>query len=321
MDAPERFAPAWWLPGGHLQTLWSALSRRPAPLAARRERVDLPDGDFIDADWLGESGPIVIILHGLGGSIDSHYARGLLRAVAARGWRGVVMHFRGCSGEPNRLPRGYHAGDTGDFDAFVRLLRAREPHTPLAAAGYSLGGNVLLKWLGEQGEAAPLRAAAAVSVPFDLAAATARLMRGFSRVYERRLLRCLQVSLARKRALMDLPWDAAAIAAIGSLREFDERVTAPLHGFRDADDYYSRATCRPYLSRIHAPTLIVHASDDPFMPSDVVPHAHELASSISLDLFASGGHVGFVGGAPWSPRYWLESRIPEYLATKLDTAP
>ncbi len=303
-----------------MQTLWPALLRRAAAPVARRERVTLPDGDFIDADWVGETGPIVIVLHGLGGSSDSHYVRGLLRAIAARGWRGVVMHFRGCSGEPNRLPRGYHAGDTGDLESFVRVLRLREPHTLLAAVGYSLGGNVLLKWLGEQGAAAPVRAAVAVSVPFDLAAATARLMQGFSRVYERRLLRCLQVALTQKRAMMGLPWDAAAIAAISTLREFDERITAPLHGFNDADDYYTRASCRPYLPRIHAPTLIVHASDDPFMPSSVVPRADELGARITLEHFASGGHVGFVGGAPWSPRYWLEPRISEYLAEKLDAA-
>ncbi len=316
MTSPP-FKPAWWLPGGHVQTLWPALLRRAVSPVTRRERVELPDGDFIDVDWTGESGPIVIVLHGLGGSMDSHYARGILRAVATRGWRGALMHFRGCSGEPNRLLRGYHAGDIGDLDSFVALLREREPRAPLAAVGYSLGGNVLLKWLGERGGDSPLAAAVAVSVPFDLGAATARMQQGFSRIYDRRLLRCLQDALARKRAVMDLPWNAAAVAAISNLREFDERITAPLHGFRDADDYYARASCRPYLPRIATPTLIVHAVDDPFMPPSVVPLPHALSTTTRLELSPSGGHVGFVSGTPWAPHYWLETRIPGYLATKL----
>lgn len=312
---PGAFRPAWWLPGGHLQTLWPALLLRPIPpTAARRERLELPDGDFIDVDWVGKQGPIVVVLHGLGGSSDSHYARGILRAVALRGWRGALMHFRGCSGEPNRLPRSYHAGDTGDLDMFIASLREREPHTPLAAAGYSLGGSVLLKWLGEQGANAPVKAAVAVSVPYDLADAATRLRRGFSRVYERRLLRCLQQSFAQKCARLPLPWDGRDIASIKSLREFDERVTAPLHGFRDADDYYTRAACRPYLAGIAAPTLLIHAADDPFMSPGVVPGAKELSGSTLLELSPHGGHVGFVSGAPWAPQCWLETRIPAFFA-------
>lgn len=310
------FRPAWWLRGGHAQTVWPNLLRRRVPVAVRRERVVLPDGDFVDIDWAGGRGPVVIVLHGLAGSSESHYAGGLLRAVAARGWRGALMHFRGCSGEPNRLTRSYHAGDTGDLHHVVELLRRREPDTPLAVVGYSLGGNVLLKWLGEQGAAAPVHAAVAVSVPFDLAAATARLMQGFSRIYERRLLRCLQLTLARKCAVVPLPWDAAALAALPSLRAFDEQVTAPLHGFRDADDYYARASCRAYLPRIAVPTLIVHACDDPFLPPAAIPRADALAAQVTLELSASGGHVGFVGGPPHAPRYWLEERIPDYLGAR-----
>lgn len=320
MIVPSRFQPAWWLRGGHAQTIWPTLLRPRVRLPVRRERVSLADGDFIDVDWAGDTGPIVIVLHGLAGSIDSHYVRGMLRAFARRGWRGALLHFRGCSGEPNRLPRSYHAGDTGDLDALVELLRAREPATPLAALGYSLGGNVLLKWLGEHGAAAPLSAAAAVSVPFDLAAATTHLARGFSRLYEKRLLRCLQDSLVQKSAIMDLPWRGADIAAIAGLREFDERVTAPLHGFRDADDYYARASCRPFLPGIAVPTLIVHALDDPFMPPSVVPRARELAAETLLEISAHGGHVGFVHGAPHAPRFWLERRVPEYLAEFLPAA-
>lgn len=314
---PAAFRPAWWLPGAHLQTMWPALTPRGLRVPIRRRRIELPDGDFIDVDWVGERGPIVVVLHGLGGSSASHYARGILRTVASRGWRGALMHFRGCSGEANRLPRGYHAGETGDLHSFIAMLRQREPRTPLAAVGYSLGGNVLLKWLGEQGAAAPVRAAVAVSVPFDLANAAARLHRGFSRVYELRLLRSLQQGVARKAARLALPWDRRTIAAIKSLREFDERITAPLHGFRDADDYYARATCRPYLSGISTPTLAIHAADDPFMSPTAVPKAREFSAAITLELASRGGHVGFVGGEPWAPRYWLETRIPAFLAPRL----
>jgi predicted alpha/beta-fold hydrolase len=308
------FKPAWWLPGGHLQTLWPALLRRPIPLMVRRERFNLPDGDFIDVDWVGEQGPIVVVLHGLGGSVTSQYARGILRVIALRGWRGVLMHFRGCSGEPNRLPRSYHAGDTGDLDTFIAALRVREPHTSLAAVGYSLGGNVLLKWLGEQGEAAPIVSAVAVSVPFDLDNATTRLRQGFSRLYDRHILRGLKASLNQKCRRMAMPWDRRVIAAIKTLRQFDDRVTAPLHGFHSADDYYARATCRPYLRRITVPTLVIHAVDDPFMSPRVVPPDGEFAQATSLELTAHGGHVGFVGGEPWAPYYWLESRIPDFIA-------
>lgn len=288
-------------------------------MATRRERVMLPDGDFIDVDWLGDRGPIVIVLHGLSGSSDSHYVRGILRAAVRQGWRGALMHFRGCSGEPNRLLRSYHAGDTADLRFFVELLRRREPQTPLAAVGYSLGGNVLLKWLGEQGSDAPLRAAVAVSVPFELAAATERLMQGFSRIYELHLLRSLQAAITQKREVVELPWDQSAVAGIASLREFDERVTAPLHGFLGADDYYARSSCRAFLPRIAVPTLILHAADDPFMPRSVIPGEKELSSYTTLELSPHGGHVGFISGSLRAPQFWLETRVPEYLAPLMNT--
>jgi uncharacterized protein len=313
---PGAFRPAWWLPGAHLQTIWPALAPRRLGLSISRRRVELPDGDFIDVDWVGERGPIVVVLHGLGGSSASHYVRGMLRAIALRGWRAALMYFRGCSGEPNRLPRSYHAGETGDLDTFIAMLRQREPHTPLAAVGYSLGGNVVLKWLGERGAAAPLRAAVAVSVPFDLADAADRVHQGFSRVYELRMLRSLQQLMRDKATRLPLPWDGKAIAAIKSLREFDDRITAPLHGFRGAEDYYARASCRPYLSVIVTPSLVIHAADDPFMSPAVVPRERELSMAVRLELSSRGGHVGFVGGEPWAPRYWLETRIPDFLATR-----
>lgn len=309
------FTPAWWCRGPHMQTLWPRLVRRKPRLSLRRERLELPDGDFIDLDWTQNSaGPIVIVLHGLEGSSRSIYARGLLCAIAKRGWRGVVMNFRGCSEEPNRLPRRYHSGDTGDLAYLVDILHQREPHTPLAAVGYSLGGNVLLKWLGSAKQTEKLTAAVAVSVPFVLAATADRMQRGFSRIYQWGLLRNLRRSTAAKRDIMDLPITVSDLSSLKTFREFDEHVTAPLHGFDGADQYYSVASSRQYLRNITVSTLVLHARDDPFMTEASIPLREELPASVMLELSSHGGHVGFVSGTwPWTARYWLEERIPEYL--------
>ena len=318
---PADFTPAWWLSGPHAQTVWPAMIRRTRPVPLTRERLELPDGDFVDIDWTGRFGPIVVILHGLQGSSRSPHVQGLLAAFCRRGWRGAVMHFRGCSGEPNRLPRTYHSGETGDIGYVVRELRARHPATPIAAVGYSLGGNVLLKWLAEHGPEAELAAAVAVSVPFLLSRAADRLECGFSRVYKRHFIADLQRTVLEKFRHRPGPLDIGAVRREWTFRGFDERVTAPLHGFRNAEHYYDTASCRQYLCGVVRPTLIVHALDDPFMTPDVVPRREELAPSIRLELSASGGHVGFVeGNAPWSARYWLEDRIPCFLGGQLDSA-
>ncbi|MCP5419631.1 MAG: hydrolase [Gammaproteobacteria bacterium] len=310
------FRPAWWLPGAHGQTLWPALFRlKPRP-ALRRERVELPDGDFIDLDWtLGDRGPIVLILHGLEGSSDSGYARGLLSRVAACGWRGVVMHFRGCSGESNRLARSYNAGETRDLAYVVDWLRQRESATALACVGYSLGGNALLKWLGETGTT-KISAAVAISAPFLLDAAAQRMRRGFSRLYQRHLLRHLRLHYRRKRkAGLPIPVSLREMARLRDFYAFDDKVTAPLHGFAGVQDYYRRCSCRDYLRGIRTPTLIIHALDDPFLLASAVPQAEELSDSTTLELSRHGGHVGFVSGVwPGSARYWLEQRIPAFLA-------
>jgi uncharacterized protein len=314
------FQPAWWCRGPHLQTLWARLVRRHTPRPSlQRERLELPDGDFIDLDWTETgSGPIVVILHGLEGSSDSPYARGVLQAVERRGWRGVVMHFRGCSGEPNRLARSYHSGDTGDLAYFIDVLHRREPHAPLALVGYSLGGNVLLKWLGKTDKPVPLRAAVAVSVPFDLHCAADRLQQGFSRLYQWQLMRSMRDRIAEKRQRMELPLKIRDLSALKSFRDFDEYVTAPLHGFDNANHYYTASSSRQYLKGIAVPTLVLHARDDPFMTEAAIPRDDELSDAVTLELSARGGHVGFVAGAwPWRPRYWLEERIPEFLASYL----
>ena len=317
----SEFRPAWWLPGPHLQTLWAAFVRRPGPVPATRERIELPDGDFVDLDWVGETGPIVLILHGLQGSSRSPHIRGLLDALRGHGFRGVVMHFRGCSGEPNRLLRTYHSGETGDIELVLHRLRERYPAVPVAAVGFSLGGNVLLKWLAERGAAAEVSAAVAVSVPFRLARVADRLERGISRIYKRHFIADLQRSVFRKYRGRPGPLDLDAVGREWSFRGFDNRVTAPLHGFRNADHYYAVASCRQYLSDVVRPTLIIHALDDPFMTREIVPSREELAPCIRLELSAAGGHVGFVeGSTPWSARYWLDERIVRFLVERIGPA-
>lgn len=319
MDKTQ-FTPAWWLPGSHLQTLWPALCRRRIKnLALKRERLELSDGDFIDLDWAGEGdGPLVLLLHGFEGSIESHYAKGLLRAICQRGWRGVFMHFRGCSGEPNRLARSYHSGETGDIASIFHALRQREPTTPMAAIGVSLGGNVLLKWLGETGEYNSLKAAIAISVPFELHKASSRIQKGFSQLYQWYFLRCLRSRLAEKFKAVRPPIDISVLPQLQTMKEFDDKITAPLHGFDDAIEYYTRASSRQYLQGIKVPTLILHAKDDPFMTEDVIPEPNELSPSIQLQVSESGGHVGFVSGKyPWRPEYWLDQTVPEFLEQHL----
>ncbi len=316
---PADYYPAWWLPGPHAQTLWPVLCRRRPRLPLRRERLELPDGDFLDLDWLPSGrGPIVLILHGLEGSSASHYALGLLVAIARRGWRAVVMHFRGRGGQPNRLARSYCAADTADIGHVATWLRQSEPAAPLAAIGYSLGGNALLKWLGETGADNPLHAAAAVSVPFMLDTTARRLRQGFSRLYQAHLLRALKKSYRDKfRHRPDAPVPLDELGTLRDFYAFDDRITAPLHGYAGVHDYYARASCRPYLRRVRVPTLILHALDDPFMRRDAVPDASELSSWVRLELSTQGGHVGFVAGRwPWRAEYWLEQRIPEFLAAR-----
>ena len=281
----------------------------------------MPDGDFVDIDWADGSGPVVVILHGLQGSSRSPHVQGLLRALARRGWRGAVMHFRGCSGEPNRLPRIYHSGETGDVGHVLGRLRARHPSTAIAAVGYSLGGNVLLKWLAERGPDAELSAAVAVSVPFRLDRAADRLERGFSRLYKRHFIADLQRSVLAKFRRRPGPLDLDAVRRTRTFQGFDDEVTAPLHGFRDAAHYYDTSSCRQYLRGVARPTLVLHALDDPFITRDAAPRAEELAPCVRLELSLRGGHVGFVeGSAPWSARYWLEERIPCFLGERFSAA-
>lgn len=313
--APYR-APSW-LPGGHLQTIYTSLFIRVPPLATRRERLELPDGDFLDFDWVdGRAGaPVVVLFHGLEGSADSHYARDLLAHARARGWHGVVAHFRGCSGEDNRLPRAYFAGDSGDIGRMLRHVRAQHPGSPIYAVGVSLGGNALLKWLGEAGGAAHelVACAAGVSAPLDLTAAGHALDRGFNRrVYTARFLVTLKAKALRKAALFPGMLDAKAIAAATTFREFDTLVTARLHGFRDADDYWLRASSKPLLKSIAVPTLLINARNDPFLPAWALPGQDDVAPAVTLEQPETGGHVAFPSGPFPGNLDWLPRRLMQH---------
>lgn len=319
VDSP--FEAARWLRGPHAQTLWGALAPRGRPAPHRLERWEQPDGDFVDLLWSADGdGPLVVILHGLEGGIESRHIVGLRRALALRGWSSCVLLFRNCGDRPNRLARSYHSGETGDLDRLIARLRRSAPDRPLAAVGFSLGGNVLLKWLGENGARAALDAAVAVSVPMRLDRCADRLQRGLSRLYQWHLLRHLRGSYRRKfRHRDDPPFPLARLAELRSFRRFDDRVTAPLHGFAGVDDYYRRCSSRGFLAGIRVPTLVIQARDDPFMTPDMLPSAAELSATTTLELSPRGGHVGFVGGPhPCRPRYWLDRRIPAFLAAYLD---
>ena len=324
--APHRFVPATGLANPHLQTLWGPLWRKLGDLPRTRERLWLADGDFLDLDWHGPhqpDTPLVLVLHGLTGSSHSPYVKGLQQALQVHGWTSVAVNWRGCSGEPNLLARSYHSGASEDLAEAIRHLRAQRPLAPLYAVGYSLGGNVLLKYLGESGSASQLEAAVAVSVPFRLDQCADRIGMGFSRVYQAHFMRGMRAYVQQKqRHFRDNghPERLAELEKLGSLRnlrtfwDFDGKVTAPLNGFRDAHDYYRRASSRYYLGENRTPTLIIHSSDDPFVFSHSLPGMNELAPQTDLELHDHGGHVGFVEGSLRTPGYYLERRIPQWLA-------
>ena len=322
------YRPPFWLPGAHPQTIWPAIvTPRPA-VSYRRERWDTPDGDFIDLDWAvdprGPGGPdtdraLLVLFHGLEGSSDSHYARALMAYALACGVEGVVVHFRGCSGAPNRQPRAYHSGDSEELDWVLRRLAAGRAaagrRAPMVATGVSLGGNVLLKWLGERGPAADcVAAAAAVSPPQDLHAGAIALSRGFNRVYTANFLKTLR---AKSLAMLDRHpgvIDRARVAASRDFFDFDELVTAPLHGFAGALDYWRRSSCRQFLRGIAVPTLVINALNDPFLPAHALAPPEEVSAAVSLEYPAGGGHVGFLVGAPPGRLDWLPRRLFDHFA-------
>ena len=319
------FKPAWWLSNSHLQTMYPALLRKePNPPEYRRERLTTPDHDFIDVDYCGVGNqPLVILIHGLTGSSQSGYIKGLQSALFKQGLRSAALNFRGCSGSSNNRARCYHSGETEDIHFLYQTLRLREPETPLGVVGFSLGGNVVLKWLGEQGDRLALFAAVAVSVPLLLGVCATKLDNGFSKFYRVNLLNELKTYMQIKVQHLDSigqPQEAMKIKALGDLSainsfwQYDDRVVAKLHGFNDVHDYYRRSSSRQYLKSISVPTLLIQAIDDPFMTKEVLPVLNELSSCVHLEFSQHGGHVGFISGiVPFRPRYWLDQRIPEFL--------
>ncbi len=307
--SPGPYRAPWWLPGRHLQTLYGPLFGG-SRVDWKRERWDTPDGDFIDVDRLpGPAGaPLVALFHGLEGGSRSFYAGALARELGRRAWRFAVPHFRGCSGEPNRLPRAYHMGDADEIGWILRRLRGESPGAPLFAVGVSLGGNALLKWLGGDARAkGVLAAAAAVSAPVDVMAAGDALGRGFNLVYTRAFLSTMKKKGEQKIERFPGLFDGKAMRRARTLREFDNVVTAPLHGFRDTDDYWTRASAKPVLRRIAVPTLLLNARNDPFMPEAALPRRDEVSPSVRLEFPDHGGHAAFVsapfpGNLDWMPR-------------------
>jgi len=313
VNPPPPFQPAAWLRNRHVQTVYAALFAPSPRVAMRRERWDAPDGDFVDVDFLDgpDDAPWVNLFHGLEGSADSPYARMLMGLVAERGWRGSVMHFRGCSGEPNRMPRAYHSGDSEEVDWVLRRIAARAAPAPLYAAGVSLGGNALAKWLGERGEEAKrvVARAAAVCAPLDLMAAGDALERGFARAYTHHFLISLKRGAEQRLERFPGLFDPEKVRRARTLRDFDNVVTAPLHGFRDTDDYWTRASAKPWLAKVAVPTLILNARDDPFLPESALPTQRDVSAAVKLEFPDRGGHVGFVTG-PFPGRIdWLPRRL------------
>ncbi|MGL4446612.1 hydrolase [Shewanella sp.] len=314
------FMPPWWAKSPHVQTILPVLTKVAKPVL-KRQRLELPDGDFIDLDWQGvgvDGNAIVVILHGLEGSAQSHYARRLLLACRQQQLTAVVHHHRSCSGEVNRLARSYHSGDTDDLQFSLSALKRRYPHSPLFAVGYSLGGNVLTKYQGEYQDDSLLSRAVVVSAPLQLSACAKRLEKGFSTLYQRHLLKQLQQKIRQKLADPHLasmiPLDERQLMQLTTFHEFDDKVTAPLHGFQGVNDYYHRASGLAFIERITKPTLIMHAKDDPFMTEAVIPHPSQVPTQVEYELHPFGGHVGFInGGSPWRPQYYLERRILDFL--------
>ncbi|MDN3520875.1 hydrolase [Halomonas ramblicola] len=319
------FQPPPGLANRHVQTLLPRLLPR-RRLSCHREILELPDGDFVELAWAkpapaAADAPIFVLFHGLEGSVDSPYARALLAMAAGLGWRAVLMHFRGCGRQPNRLPRAYHSGDTADAYWLIGQLAHRYPRALKVAAGVSLGANMLLKLVAEQGgDGLDLAGAIAIAAPLDLAASADSIHHGFARLYERQLLASLKARVAPRLATLPLALDRADLARVASLRDYDEAVTAPLHGFDGADDYYRRASAGPRLGDLELPTLLLHAADDPFMPPDLFERVPAPSDAVRVEVTRHGGHVGFVEGRRGRLGSWLSRRVARQLQDWLHPA-
>ena len=313
------FRSAFGLSNPHLQTLLPFFIKK-RNTTFLQQTLELDDGDFLDLSWTEKAingKPVVVVFHGLEGSIESHYASGIMRAIKQRGWCGVLMHFRGCSGRLNRLARSYHSGETSDARYLLSWLAKQYPGSDLGAIGYSLGGNVLLKLQAEYGENSPLSAGVSICAPIQLGICANRMDKGFSRLYQRHLISHLKQKILSKSKYIDyqqlIGMSPKDVMRLKTFWQFDDNVTAPLHGFKGVDDYYQQSSSRQYLRQITTPNLMLHALDDPFMTPDLLPDNAELSSSIGLELSPHGGHIGFMAGTAFKPNYWLEKRITHYL--------
>jgi predicted alpha/beta-fold hydrolase len=348
-DVFTSYAAPFWLLGGHLQTIIPSLFHQGPDIEYHRERWELDDGDFIDVDWTAayaahkkqtapapqaastekldasdlafsrgadSSQPVLVIFHGLEGDSQSQYVKSLLASALAKGWLGVVIHFRGCSGTPNRLPRTYYAGDSADIELMLARVRSCYPHNPLYAVGYSLGGNALLKWLGELGhlQLLPITKAVAVSAPMDLKASAISIDTGINRIfYSRMFLNSMRPkALALARRFPGL-LNERSIKNATTIQGMDDAVTAVLYGANSALDYYNKNAAKPYLKKINLPTLIINAKNDPFMPAIFLPTVDEVSTWVTLDYQEQGGHVGFFAPRPRLAQGWLAHRIVEFL--------
>jgi predicted alpha/beta-fold hydrolase len=323
-DGEYRYRAAWWLPGPHAQTIWGRIVRR-RELGASVECVQMPDGDNVELHHLDapSGSPHLLLLHGLEGSVRSHYVHDIMRGAARRQWAATLLVFRGCGAAANTARRFYHSGETTDLAHVFQALAARDPASTWLLAGVSLGGNVLLKYLGELGEKVDprIRAAAAVSVPFDLEAGARKISTGFSRIYDRSFLRTLRRKAVAKLLRYPDLFDKARLDTARSIYDFDETVTAPVHGFASAHDYYQRSSSRHFLRGIRVRTLLLSAYDDPFLPKQVLQDVLAVARqnpNIEVEVHRHGGHVGFVSGSPWKPEYYAERRILQFFDRMLE---
>lgn len=314
------FVAPWWARNCHIQTIFPRYFQKRQTLSYRTEDLSLPDGDVLNLVWVGDvekAKALVVLFHGLEGSIDSHYCNDLAAHLHQQGYAVVLMHFRGCAGVPNLLPRAYHSGETEDPWFVLSCLQQRFPNIPKFAIGFSLGANMLLKLLGERPEQQIITGAIAVSAPLLLDECSKSINRGFSRIYQAYLLKSMLNTLALKMENIDyqglLNIGSGQLSKIKNFRDFDQHVTAPLHGFLNADDYYHRCSALPYLSKIATTTLIVHAKDDPFMNDKILPTKEQLSPLVRVEVSQHGGHCGFVQGSPWNPKIWLHCRVIQFI--------
>ena len=323
MFTQSQFTPAWWLRNAHCQTIIAKWLRSKQQLHTSIETLELPDGDFIDLAWTdkpqkNEKRPLVVVLHGLEGSVNSHYAKGMLTAIKEKNWLGVLMHFRGCSGRINRKARSYHSGDTDDISFFSQFLKQKYPQLSMSIIGFSLGGNVLARYLAKEPQN-PYQAATIICAPLHLASCSKRINQGFSRIYQKYLVGMLKDSIKDKIAsnLISAPLSiklSDQLETIKTIWQFDQMVTAPINGFSGADDYYQQASGRFILDKIKQPCLIIHSHDDPFLCDKSTLDITNIPSNICFEVSNKGGHVGFINGKnPLKPKFWLEQRVPNFL--------